>query len=188
MCAINGIVNLIDYHNERLNRTRRDLFGLNDSIDLRDFINPDVSGECVKVRAVYDASGITEVTYSPYSPREIRTLRLITDNDIDYSYKSTDRSRLSALASEKGICDEVLIVRNGLITDTSYTNVAVFINGEWLTPRTPLLKGTRRAYLLDKGLIKEADIHPEDINESTEIMLFNAMMDFGTCMANVIMK
>ena len=188
MCAVNGIIELIDYHNERLNRTRHELFGCNDIIVLNDIIHPDNSVGCLKVRVVYDASGVTEVSYSPYTPKKIHYLRIVTDDDIDYRYKSTNRTRLQSLASMKGDCDEVLIVRNGLITDTSYTNVAVNINDEWYTPRLPLLKGTRRASLLDKGIIKEKDIYVSDINEKSEIMLFNGMMDFGTCKAFVKIK
>ena len=185
MCSCYGKIKLIDYHNERLNRTRRELFGCKDTIDLKMFVHPDEEGECIKVRVVYDRHGITEISYTPYSPKDIRTLKFVTCNDIEYTYKSTDRTRLSELASNKGNCDEVLIVKNGLITDTSYTNVAVLINDKWLTPRSPLLKGTRRASLLDNGIIIEGDIHPEDITAETDVMLFNGMMDFGTHTAHV---
>ncbi len=185
MCSCNGIISLMDYHNQRLNHTRHDLFGCNDNIDLRDYVSPDAKEPCLKIRAVYGINGITEVTYAPYKPKDIKFLHLVYDDNIDYSYKSSDRTRLQSLAAQKGDCDEVLIIRNNLITDTSYTNVAVYVRGKWLTPRLPLLKGTRRASLLDKGLIIEADIHPDDITDNTEIMLFNAMMDFGTCIARL---
>lgn len=36
-------------------------------------------------------------------------------------------------------------------------------NHNWLTPKHPLLLGTKRAYLLDKGIIKEADITVDDL-------------------------
>lgn len=185
MCARNGVIQLIDYHNERLNRTRRELFSSTDIINLQEVINPDVHKDCLKVRVVYDANGISEISYAPYSPKNIRTLRFVTCNDIDYRYKSTNRTLLQSLASKKADCDEVLIVRNNMITDTSYTNVAILKDGKWLTPRLPLLKGTRRAFLLDKEIIYEADIHPSDITPETEIMLFNGMMDFGTCKARI---
>lgn len=188
MCSCYGEIKLINYHNERLNRTRRELFGCTDTIDLKKLVHPDAVGECIKVRAVYNKDGITEITYTPYKPKDIHTLKFVTCNDIDYSYKSTDRTQLSELASKKGNCDEVLIVKNGLITDTSYTNVAVLINDKWLTPRSPLLKGTRRASLLEKGIICEADIRPEDITSETDIMLFNGMMDFGKHIAHVALK
>lgn len=186
MCARYGKIELIDYHNERMSCTRKDLWGQTSSIDLRNVVNPSDEEECLKVRVVYGRNGIEDVYYSPYTMKNIHTLRLVTDNDITYTYKSTDRTRLSALAAMKGSCDEVLIVKNGLITDTSYTNVAAYIDGKWLTPRTPLLKGTRRASLLDKGIVTEADIRATDITPETEIMLFNGMMDFGKVTAKIV--
>lgn len=183
MCARYGVIELIDYHNERLNRTRRELFGCDFPIDLKSIISPDPAEEYLKVRVVYDFGGISDITYQPYTPRQIHTLRIISDNGIDYRYKSTDRTHLEELLSLREECDDVLIVRNGLITDTSYTNVAVNIGGEWLTPRLPLLKGTRRASLLDRGIIREADIRSEEVPNGTELMLFNGMMDFGMCKA-----
>ena len=42
-----------------------------------------------------------------------------------------------------------------------------------------LLMGTKRSYLLDQGIIKEADITPEDLRKAQRISLFNAMIEFG---------
>lgn len=70
---------------------------------------------------------------------------------IDYRYKSTDRKELEALYALRGNQDDVLIVRNNLLTDTSIANVALEKEGVWYTPRTPLLKGTKRALLLEQG-------------------------------------
>lgn len=42
-----------------------------------------------------------------------------------------------------------------------------------------LLMGTKRSYLLDQGIIKEADVTPEDLRKAQRISLFNAMIEFG---------
>ena len=42
-----------------------------------------------------------------------------------------------------------------------------------------LLMGTKRTYLLDQGIIKEADVTPEDLRKAQRISLFNAMIEFG---------
>ena len=86
--------------------------------------------------------------------RSIRTLKLVTANHIDYRYKSTDRSELNRLTAQKGNCDDIVIVKNGFITDTSFTNLALFDGHQWLTPAHPLLAGTQRALLLEQGKIK----------------------------------
>ena len=132
-----------------------------------------------KARVVYGEQGIETVEYTPYSMREIHSLQVVEDDTIEYGYKSTDRSCLNALVAQKGSCDEIIIVKNGLLTDTSFTNLAVYDGKHWLTPKHPLLPGTKRAALLDKGVIQEADITLEDLRNATKVRLFNAMIEFG---------
>jgi 4-amino-4-deoxychorismate lyase len=77
----------------------------------------------------------------------------------------------------RGDCDDILIVKRGMVTDSSYSNV-VFRGsyGNWVTPATYLLPGTRRASLIQQGLISETDISINDITKYTELKLINAMM------------
>lgn len=72
-----------------------------------------------------------------------------------------------------------LIVRNGLLTDTSIANIALWNGLHWYTPAHPLLKGTHRARLLDEGILTERDIPVEEIKQYQKICLFNAMLHFG---------
>lgn len=46
-------------------------------------------------------------------------------------------------------------------------------------PKRPLLYGTKRASLLDKRLIKEADITLDVLRKACKVSLFNAMIEFG---------
>jgi len=46
--------------------------------------------------------------------------------------------------------DEVVFIKNGMVTDCSIGNLLFFDGHEWITPYIPLLKGTQRAFLLDK--------------------------------------
>ena len=48
-----------------------------------------------------------------------------------------------------------------------------------MTPKHPLLPGTKRAALLGKGIIHEADVALEDLRNANKISLFNAMIEFG---------
>lgn len=34
------------------------------------------------------------------------------------------------LAAQKGDCDEIIIIKNGLVTDTSFTNIAIYKDGK----------------------------------------------------------
>ncbi|MFW5535892.1 MAG: aminotransferase class IV [Prevotella sp.] len=54
--------------------------------------------------------------------------------------------------------------------------MALFDGNRWVTPAHPLLKGTMRQSLIDKGLLKEKDIMAEDFPKYLEVRLINAMM------------
>lgn len=178
----NGKPSNLPYHQARMERTIRHFFpnlALNAMPSLQNLITPNENMSLVKARVVYGADGVELIEYAPYSMRPIRSLQVVYDDTISYSYKSCDRSQLNALAAKKGDCDEIIIVKNNLLTDTSFTNIAIFDGNYWLTPRQPLLLGTRRASLLDQGFIKEADITVDDLKRAERIRLFNAMIDFG---------
>jgi 4-amino-4-deoxychorismate lyase len=85
----------------------------------------------------------------------------------------------SLRAQAPSYADEVIIIKNGCVTDTSYTNICFFDGKEWLTPDTPLLQGTMRRYLLDKGVIREVRIRRKDIQYFKKVSLINAMMELG---------
>ena len=114
-------------------------------------------------------------------PKEIKSLRIVSGEDIDYHLKKNDRSDLMRLASLRGDCDEIIICRNdGIITDTSYSNL-VFITADrqLLTPSDPLLKGVMSKSLLDSGVIKEARLTCADIlsgKSITHAVMINAML------------
>lgn len=175
---LDGEIRLLEYHNRRMNRTIQHFFGNTKPIDLKEYIdNQHLMGK-IKCRIVYD-SKITDISYTPYTRRFIQSLKLIQDDEIDYSYKSIDRSRLSFLAAQKAEADEILIVRQGLLTDTSFSNIALFDGYEWSTPAHPLLKGTRQSFLIAQGLIHEKDICAEDLYRYQKLSLINAMIDLG---------
>lgn len=173
-----GVVCNIDYHNRRMNATRATFWKNCPSLNLQDYIRYEGGEECIKCRVVY-SNVIEEITYTPYQIRPVHTLRLLHQNSIEYAYKSTDRESINELFAQRGICDDILIVKNGKITDTSIANVALLDETGWYTPRHPLLKGTKRAELLDNGILQEKDIPIEHLFDYSQIALFNAMIDFG---------
>lgn len=174
----NGVINHLDYHNERLNRTRAAFFHQLAPLNLVDYLRPPLEEGTFKCRVAYDHS-VREVTYAPYLMRPVASLRLVVSDAIDYSYKSSDREALNRLFSQRGEADDVLIVRKQLLTDTSIANIALYDGRAWYTPEHPLLKGTQRAALLHRKLLQEADICVEQLFTYSHLALFNAMIDFG---------
>ncbi len=167
----------LQLHQERINRTAQHFFHTNIPLRLmiKDIPNQFREG-LVKCRIVYSYH-LIKVEYEHYHFRQINSLKLVEDNNIEYSYKSTDRHLLISLFKQRGYADDILIVKNGHITDTSFTNV-VFENAFGLfTPSTYLLAGTKRQQLLDQCLIKETDIPLSDLNNYSKLYLINAMID-----------
>ncbi len=71
------------------------------------------------------------------------------------------------------------MVRNGLITDTSYHNIVIKTSDGLYTPTRPMLDGTMRARLLDKGIIKTRALTLRDLMSSQAIYLINALNPLG---------
>lgn len=164
-------------HINRMNHTLQTYFGSTFPFDLKETNIPIEYHEgTVKCRIVYSLND-TKVEYSHYKFREIKKLKLVTSDTIDYSFKHLDRFEFDRLLAEKDDCDDILIVKDGYITDTSFSNV-VFKNDSGLfTPSTYLLAGTKRQQLLDKGVIKEKDIKVENMKEYTRLYIINTMVD-----------
>jgi len=178
--VVDGCVCNLAYHEQRMNRTRKEMLGQPEPLRIADLLKAvSLPMGCSKLRFVYDKEGIHDITCTPYTCREIRSLHLVYNDNISYPYKSTDRSALNELKKQQGDCDEILIVRNNHLTDTSYTNVALYDGQQWFTPSTPLLPGTMRQSLLDKGILQEREILVSDIPQYQQISLFNAMMELG---------
>lgn len=180
ICIENGKPRNLSYHVQRLNLTMRTFFPESKAIGEHELLTdiPNVQG-LQKARVVYDENGITERSFAPYTIRKINSIAIVEDNDISYSWKSTDRSALMRLREKAPDYDEVIIIKNGCVTDTSYTNLCFFDGKEWLTPDTPLLRGTMRQKLLDEGIIREARILKTDLHKFQSVSLINAMMPLG---------
>ena len=178
--VVDGHICNLTYHQQRMNRTRLEVFGQPTPLLLNDvFKGIKAPSGLVKLRFIYDETGIHDMSCTPYKRKEIRSLHLVYDDNISYPYKSTDRSALNELKKQQGDCDEILIVRNNHLTDTSYTNIALYDGEQWFTPSTPLLCGTMRQRLLDCGLLQEREIMVSDIPNYQYISLFNAMISLG---------
>jgi 4-amino-4-deoxychorismate lyase len=164
-----GVLCHLEYHRQRMLRTA--------ALELPQI---EIPAECrqgrYKCRILYDTH-VREITFTPYPLPQIHSLRLVEDDTIDYALKYEDRSALQALMALRGDCDDVLIVRHGYLTDTSFCNILLEKQGQWYTPDTPLLAGTQRQYLLDQGRVKVVPIRVEDLPQFDRLLLVNAMID-----------
>jgi 4-amino-4-deoxychorismate lyase len=167
-------------HQERVNKAFEACYPSEDTLSLFEILNQSTIPQSgiFKCRIVYDTD-LVSIDIVPYVRREIKSLRLVNTDMESYSYKLEDRAGFNAAFAQRGDCDDVLLVRNGLLTDTSYSNIALYDGINWFTPRVPLLYGVNRAELLSLGKLIEKDIAVDELRNYQQIALFNAMIEFG---------
>ena len=161
----------LEYHQKRISRT------IGKNINLGEYIYPP-SDILLKCKVIYNRDEVLDISYIPYKPRLIKSFKIVVDDNIKYTYKAVNRENIDNLYNQKDDCDEVVIIKDGLVTDTSIANIAIYKDGVWLTPKKPLLLGTTRDRLLSKNYIKEADITLYELKNCEKIALMNAMIDF----------
>lgn len=161
----------LEYHNKRVSNT----IGLN--LNLQEYIYP-ISNELLRCKVIYDETGVIDVLYFPYKKREIKSFKILNDNEVEYSKKYLNRTKLDELFEKKENCDEIIIVKNGVVTDTSIANIVIFYDGLWITSKNCLLNGTTKARLIEEKKLIEKDITLEMLQNSSKLALMNAMIGF----------
>lgn len=178
--VVNGEIKNLERHLQRITHTAEHFRNICPRTDCEQLIKKASTTTGIsKLRFTYDCDGIHDITCTPYNMRRIDKLRLVECDTVEYSFKYEDRSALEILKEGVEDAEEILIVKEGLVTDTTYTNVALHDGKRWITPRKPLLAGTKRAQLIEEGIITECDIKPSDIKNFCHIALFNSMIEMG---------
>lgn len=178
IACIDGRLQNLKWHQARVNKAQKALLSNADPISLQAAI--EVPGYALKglwkCRVSY-GSAISNSEFTSYAPRKIEIVKLVEAN-IYYAHKFNNREELNTLFESRGKADEILIVVNGEITDSSIANVVLFDGVEWITPLRPLLEGTMRAKLLEEKIIKAKPIYISDLASYQKLMFINAMNPF----------
>jgi len=176
--VVDGVPQNLELHAGRASRTIYHHFGLKGGLSLQEILleaRRHPKG-LFKMRILYSKE-IISISCENYQPRNIRSLKLVEGGNIDYSFKYEDRSLLNSLLEQKGDCDDILIIKDGFITDTSYSNIVMGRDGKLFTPSAFLLNGVKREFLLKSGIITQIEIKPSDIAFYDSIYLINSMLD-----------
>ncbi|WP_069470354.1 aminotransferase class IV [Candidatus Marithrix sp. Canyon 246] len=184
---INGIPQHLEFHNQRLNYTRQHFNSQSNTIDLKQFIVAPSTNGIYKCRVIY-SNTIEDIQYSSYTDRQFKTFQTVIANDINYQFKYLNRDALNQLQAGARGADDILIIKNGFITDTSIANLAFYDDKKWITPTTPLLEGTTRARLLKQKKIIAAPIRLENIKKYSKMALMNALLGFYIIKQPIINK
>ena len=166
---------LLDQHQKRVNETFS-YFGTEVSINIDEIfksLKHDEDG-LYKFKITYDLTGKYRTQMIPYAMSEIANFQLVENNSYDYSFKFEDRKELEKMKILSKAA-EIIIVKNNHITDTSYSNLLFKKGKDWFTPKTYLLNGVQRQFLLKAKKIKEAEITLQNLSEYSHFQLINAL-------------
>lgn len=171
---------LLGLHQKRVEKTFAEFGQPNNALDLQEILRKLTfpTDEIYKLRILYDMQGNFSTEFSPYWVTKIANFALVEAKDLDYAFKYENREIFSTL-KEQSTTEEIIITQNGQITDTSFSNLAFLQGGKWFTPKTFLLNGVQRQFLLAQNLIKEADISLRNIGDFSHFCLLNAMRTLG---------
>ncbi len=165
----------LEYHNDRLNHARKQLFGCTKRLDLAMLIQPTMSrGRC---RVIY-AEEIEIIEYQSDIERHFKSFQIVKADFIEYAFKYVNRNAINLLVTQKGLADDILIIKKGIVTDTAIANVAFWQGTRWITPADPLLKGTTRQRLLNEQVIFPEIIMANDLIDFQKMAMMNALIGF----------
>jgi 4-amino-4-deoxychorismate lyase len=170
-----GKIYNLSYHQKRCTKSRQILFNSQDNLVLGTHIKAPSKG-LYRCRILY-TTHIHSIEYIPYKEKEISLLKIISSS-IEYPFKYANRDGLNHLLSTENNVDEIIIEKEGYLTDTTISNIAFFDGQHWITPAKPLLEGTMRAKLIDEGFLRIADIKQANLENYTQVALMNAMIGF----------
>ncbi|MFH0895479.1 MAG: aminotransferase class IV family protein [Bacteroidota bacterium] len=176
----NGSIAHAQYHEQRMMRSLHALYGLTEPWSLLQLIPIPVEFQkgIFRCRITFD-SEIRSVEFTPFIRRTINSLQIVHADNIKYEHKYSDRSVIDACFAQRGSADDILIIRNGFVTDTSFSNVIFQEGNTWYTPETYLLRGTARERLLSEKIIESRVIREEDILKYSHVSLINVLNEPG---------
>lgn len=174
----NGVIFLLEEHQRRVNGTFQCFDKQENTIKLNKIFEKEnfEKNGIFKFRIEYDLEGNFITENNPYTRAEIKEFQLIINDNVDYSFKYKNREVLEEM-KRKSEGREIIIIKNQCVTDTSFSNIVFFKNGQWFASSTYLLNGVQRQFLLKNNKIKEIEIGLDNISQFTHFKLINAMND-----------
>ena len=114
------------------------------------------------------------------SPVRVRLAeRALAGSDGEFvRFKTTHRAHYDAFApSDESVFDTLLWNERGELTEFTRGNVALLVEGRWLTPALGcgLLNGVARARLLREGRIEETVLMRDDLARAEAVVFFNSL-------------
>jgi len=182
-----GVAQRGDAHLARMQRTARH-FGLRFSLSearahLKAVAESQPQGTW-RLRLTCDAEGRFAHTLAVFTPTAEPLKLALADGPTptlgpraEFLAHKTTRREVYAFAKPADAFDVILWNEAGELTECSFGNLALQLDGQWLTPplSSGLLPGVLRAELLAQGRIKEARLTRADLARADGLAFFNSL-------------
>lgn len=124
---LDGKLHLLDLHSKRLNSTRNAFFEGAKDINLeRELMIPcEKQQGLYKVKLVYSRY-LESLTIDSYFIKDHLKVKLLEKPEIMYDYKFLDRKILEEDFREDADFDDIIFLKNGVLTDATYSNLAFY--------------------------------------------------------------
>jgi 4-amino-4-deoxychorismate lyase len=177
--CVDGIPQNLSYHQARIELAFSVHFPKKQTLDLDEILplKKNLQG-IFKWRVTYDSNS-ANTSLETYHIRPVKSLKIVYGSHLNYGHKYDDRRVINELFANRLEHDDIIILKNGFVTDSSYANLIFYTKGLWYTPSQPILPGTKRQQLIDTGKIIMANIKSSDITKFEKVSLINAMLDLG---------
>lgn len=175
-----GVVQLLDAHQRRLSHVFSFHYPNIEPHDLSALAWDDIPSDGIyKCRILYNSSQLHR-QFIPYEKKSINSV-VFEEGVVNYPFKYSFRLPWNIWADHAQDSQEVIVVSDGLIRESTYANVAFQIDGQWLTPTEPIFHGVMREYLIAQKTITPSKLSISDVMRSDSVRLFNAMMPWDDC-------
>jgi para-aminobenzoate synthetase/4-amino-4-deoxychorismate lyase len=148
-------------------------------------LSADVDGAAeARVRLVLHRSGAVDVETGPLPAASDRPVRLALDAEpvdsgsVWLRHKTTRRGVYAERAARHPDADDVILTdQHGRVTETTITNLAVRLDGQWWTPPVSAgcLPGVERGRLVDAGVLRERELTIDDVRRADELAVVSSL-------------
>ena len=173
IAIINGQVRNLEYHQDRVNRTFAKFYKASNLLVLKDVINDSILNKC---KVLYN-NFKHNLYFEKYSSKVFKNHYLVDIGRVEYNFKYVNRNYLLRYCNND-LNSHALFFKKNLLTDGEFANIILNNGISWITPKTALLEGTMRRYLLDQKRIILKDIAIEDLHQYNSFKLINALNSF----------
>ena len=176
IAIIDGIPQNLAFHLARMDNTIEKLFQKMSVFNLEEIIqvSTEYQNGLIKCRIDYNQQDFN-IIFSAYQRREIRNYQCVYLDNLDYTFKYTNRTIFEDIKMTK---DEAVIIQDKKVTDCRIGNLIFLKDGIWYGPKNYLLKGTQLSRLLSENRVQLKEINADEIHQYEKVMMINAMNPF----------